>query len=123
AKGGQTTDVFFYDVEADGWSLDDKRQPLLAELKLGAAPRQPLTSEDHSRNNLPDAIACWRQRKAAEQGRLRTAQNFFVPKGEIIDKGYDLSISRYKEVVHEEREHRTPQNILADLRDLEDILR
>ena len=57
--------------------------------------------------------------RAAEADRPRTAQSFFVPKAEIATNGYDLSVNRYKEVVHEEVAHRPPKEILAELAKLE----
>ena len=66
---------------------------------------------------------CWRagqQRNGAERERPRTAQSFCVPKADIAAQGYDLSLNRYKEVVHEEVEHRAPKEILADLAKLEE---
>jgi len=123
-NSGGTDQVWFYDIEADGWSLDDKRTPLLPEEKLGPAPHTALTAEDHGRNNLPDVLARWGQRNGAERERSRTAQSFCVPKADIAAQGYDLSLNRYKEVVHEEIEHRAPKDILADLAKLEgEILR
>src|SRR5215470_4996250 len=56
-NSGGTDYVWFYDVDADGWSLDDKRQPLLPEDKLGPVPAQPLSAEEHAKNNLPDVLA------------------------------------------------------------------
>src|SRR5438067_2089228 len=53
-NSGGTDFVWFYDVEADGWSLDDKRQPLLPAEKLGCAPKQALNPVEHAKNNLPD---------------------------------------------------------------------
>jgi type I restriction enzyme M protein len=116
---GGTDHVWFYDMQADGWSLDDKRQPLLADDKLGLAPLHILSTEEHAKNNLPDALSRWKLRDRAELERPRTAQSFCVPKDEIAANGYDLSINRYKEVVHEEIEHRPPREILARLRELE----
>ena len=55
----------------------------------------------------------------SESARPRTAQSFLVPKSEIAAQGYDLSLNRYREVEHEEVEHRDPQVILAELMDLE----
>jgi type I restriction enzyme M protein len=52
--------VWFYDVDADGRSLDDKRTPLLPEEKLGSNPRQALAPDEHAKNNLPDVLARWR---------------------------------------------------------------
>jgi type I restriction enzyme M protein len=118
-NSGSTDQVWFYDVEADGWSLDDKRIPLLPEDRLGPVPRAALTSEEHSKNNLPDVLARWAKRTTAERKRPRTAQSFCVPKAAIAAEGYDLSLNRYKEVVHEEIEHRAPKEILADLAKLE----
>ncbi|MBI2898584.1 MAG: SAM-dependent DNA methyltransferase [Planctomycetes bacterium] len=116
---GGTDSVWFYDVDADGWSLDDKRQPLLSEEKLGPVPAQPLTAEEHAKNNLPDVLARWKGRDKAERERPRTAQSFCVPKAEIEANGYDLSLNRYKEVVHDEVNHAPPKEILADLAKLE----
>jgi type I restriction enzyme M protein len=118
-NSGGTDQVWFYDVEADGWSLDDKRTPLLSEDKLGPVPRTALAAEEHARNNLPDVLARWAQRNGAERERPRTTQSFCVPKADIATEGYDLSLNRYKEVVHEELEHRVPKEILADLAKLE----
>lgn len=118
-NSGGTDHVWFYDVTADGWSLDDKRTPLLDEEKLGPAPTATLSKEDHDRNNLPDVIARWSRRDKEEQKRPRTAQSFCVSKADIAAQGYDLSLNRYKEVVHEVVEHRAPKDILAGLAILE----
>src|SRR5450759_3994349 len=118
-NSGGTDQVWFYDVQADGWSLDDKRTPLLSEDKLGPVPSTALTAEEHAKNNLPDALTRWFARDAAERERPRTSQSFCVPKADIAAQGYDLSLNRYKEVVHEEIEHRAPKEILADLAKLE----
>lgn len=118
-NSGGTDDVWFYGVESDGWSLDDKRTPLLAEHKLGPRPRLPLSSEEHAKNNLPDVLARWRARAAAERQRPRSAQSFCVSVADIVTQGHDLSLSRYREVVHAQVEHRAPQDILAELSRLE----
>jgi type I restriction enzyme M protein len=138
-NSGGTDQVWFYEVEADGWSLDDKRQPLLPEEKLGAVPKLELVDEEHAKNNLPDVLNRWVRLRSpnvggsnrgvskgeiskggvSEADRPRTAQSFCVPKDEIAANGYDLSLNRYKEVVHEEVEHIPPQEILATLDELE----
>lgn len=115
---GGTEDVWFYDVQADGWSLDDKRSPLLSSEMLGCAPMSGLSEDEHAKNNLPDALTRWRDR-GGDAGRARTEQSFLVPKADIAAQGYDLSLSRYKEVVHDEVEHRSPADIIADLERLE----
>lgn len=101
---GGTDDVWFYDMQADGYSLDDKRNPLDAA--------------KHECNNLPDILKRWQQRDK-EAGRARTEQSFLVPKAEIAGNDYDLSINRYKEVVHEAAEYDPPKKILAELKALE----
>jgi type I restriction enzyme M protein len=118
-NSGGTDRVWFYDVAADGWSLDDKRTPLLSEDKLGPVPKAALAKDEHDKNNLPDVLARWQKRDGAERKRPRTAQSFCVPKADIAAQGYDLSLNRYKEVVHEEVEHHAPREILAELAKLE----
>ncbi|MDD5325396.1 MAG: class I SAM-dependent DNA methyltransferase [Polaromonas sp.] len=127
-NSGGTDNVWFYDMQADGWSLDDKRQPLLPEEKLGATPSQPLSAADHAKNNLPDVLARWRTLHSpllhtgegqGERERPRTAQSFCVPKAEIAANGYDLSLNRYKEVVDDVVEYEPPKVIMARLDKLE----
>ena len=118
-NSGGTDFVWFYDVEADGWSLDDKRTPLLDEDKLGPVVAAPLTPEEHRKNNLPDALARWAARDGAERERPRTGQSFCVPKADIVANAYDLSLNRYREVTHDEVQHRSPKEILADLGTIE----
>jgi type I restriction enzyme M protein len=118
-NSGGTDHVWFYDLDADGWSLDDKRTALLPEDKLGPVPKTALTSEQHAKNNLPDALARWAQRDGDELKRERSDQSFCVPKADIVAQGYDLSMNRYREVTHDEVEHLPPLTILASLRKLE----
>jgi type I restriction enzyme M protein len=127
-NSGGTDFVWFYDCQADGFSLDDKRTPLLPDEKRGPTPGKreaghfvgvTLSEEEHAKNNLPDIAARWAQRAGKERERPRTAQSFCVPKAEIAAAGYDLSINRYKEVVHEASEHRAPKEIIAELKALE----
>jgi type I restriction enzyme M protein len=103
-KGGQTEQVFYYDVRADGFTLDDKRTEL--------------DHTKHEMDNLPDVLARWRNRED-EGDRPRTAQSFFVPKADIVAQNYDLSINRYKEIIYEEVKLETPRTILGDLASLE----
>jgi type I restriction enzyme M protein len=108
-SSGGTDEVWFYDVQADGLSLDDKRSPIEA-------------------NDLPDILARWSTRPRATEGidtwleaeQPRTAQSFLVSKDEIVAQGYDLSLNRYKQVEHDEVVHRAPAEILADLAALEE---
>ena len=118
-NSGGTDHVWFYDVQADGRSLDDKRTELVPEDRFGPRPRTALTDEEHAKNNLPDVLARWGERDGVERERPRTAQSFCVPKADLVAQGYDLSLNRYKEVVHAEVEHRAPREILAELNRLE----
>lgn len=99
-KGGRTDNVFFYDVQADGLSLDDKREPV-------------------EENDLPNCLDRWRSRDP-ETDTDRKSKAFFVPAVEIRDAGYDLSLSRYKERVYEEKAYDAPHLILDRMRALND---
>ena len=118
-NSGGTDHVWFYDCTADGWSLDDKRNPLLPAGKLGPCPEEPLTAEEHAKNNLPDIAARWAGRDTTERDRARTDQSFTVPVADIAAQGLDLSINRYNQVVHDEIEHLPPAKVIAELRELE----
>jgi type I restriction enzyme M protein len=116
---GGTDEVWFYEVKADGWSLDDKRTALLPEDQLGAVPVAGVTQAEHEKNNLPDVLTRWSRRSEQERARRRTEQSFCVPKRDIAAQGYDLSLNRYKEIVHEQVEHKTPIEIIDELERLE----
>ena len=119
-NSGGTDHVWFYDVTADGYSLDDKRNPLLDTTKLGPVPASALTDDEHTKNNLPDILTRWADRDIRERDRARTDPSFCVPKNDIAANDYDLSINRYKEIEYEEVDHRDPREIIAELRKLED---
>lgn len=96
---GGTENVWFYDMKADGFSLDDKRTP---------------TAE----NDIPDIVARFHN-LAGEEARARTEQSFLVPKAEIADNGYDLSINKYKKTEYVPVEYPPTSEIFAQLRELE----
>jgi type I restriction enzyme M protein len=96
---GGTDNVWFYDMKADGYSLDDKRNP----------------TKD---NDIPDIINRFHHLKA-ETKRKRTDQSFLVPFKEIKDNDWDLSINRYKEMVYEDAEYASPKTILAEIEQLD----
>ena len=100
-NAGGTDNVWFYDMRADGYSLDDKRTP------------QP------DQNDIPDILTRWSNLEA-EKSRRRTEQSFFIPKEEIAENGYDLSLNRYKEVEYEPVAYDHPGEILARLAKLEE---
>lgn len=117
---GGTGGVWFYDMTADGYSLDDKRTPLLDEAKLGPTPPAALLPEEQAKNNLPDILARWAEREGAEKDQPRTAQSFVVDKAEIEATGsWDLSLNRYKQMEHADVTHAAPRDIIADLRAIE----
>ena len=102
-KGGSTDRVWFYDVQADGFSLDDKRTP------------QP------DKDDLPDLVKSWhaaRQSGSKAMGE-RTAKHFFVSSSEIRSNNFDLSLNRYKQTVHGEVTFDAPDLILQRLKSLE----
>ncbi len=120
AKSGTgTSAVWFYDVEADGYSLDTERVPLLAAEKLGPVPTATLAVEEHACNNLPDVLARWRERGGKERERSRDAQSFVVPRAEIEARGYDLNVASYRESAAESVPPRRPHELLAELAGLE----
>lgn len=96
---GGTEDVWFYDMQADGFSLDDKRSEIEA-------------------NDIPDILQRFHNLDA-EKERKRTEQSFFVPKQEIADNGYDLSINKYKEIEYTPIAYPPTKEILAQIRQLE----
>jgi type I restriction enzyme M protein len=118
-ESGGTDDVWFYNVEADGWSLDDRRNPLLGEEKVGPLPTTQLLADEHGKNNLPDVLSRWTDRHSSEGDRSRKEQSFCVPKNELAAKAYDLSFNRYKELVYQGEESRAPEEIIADVEKLD----
>ncbi|KAJ48740.1 type I restriction enzyme M protein [Clostridium tetanomorphum] len=96
---GGTDKVWFYDMKADGYSLDDKRNPI-------------------EENDIPDIIERFNNLDK-EEDRKRTEQSFFVPVEEIRENGYDLSINKYKEIEYEEVKYDEPKVILERVKKLE----
>ena len=96
---GGTDHVWFYDMKADGFSLDDKRTPV-------------------AENDIPDIIERFKNREK-EVDRKRTEQSFMVPKKDIVENEYDLSINKYKEVEYIPVEYPPTSEIMANIRELE----
>ena len=96
---GGTDNVWFYDMQADGRSLDDKRTAVVE-------------------NDIPDIIERFKNRDA-EADRKRTDKSFLVPKKEIVDNDYDLSINKYKEIEYVAVEYPPTSEIMANIRELE----
>ena len=98
-NAGGTDKVWFYDMTADGFSLDDKRSPI-------------------AENDIPDIIERFNNLEA-ENSRERTDKSFFVNKDEIVDNDYDLSINKYKKVEYETVEYPSSAEIIADIDKIE----
>lgn len=98
-NAGGTDKVWFYDMKADGFSLDDKRNPV-------------------KENDIPEVIQRYKNR--ALEDRARTEKSFLVPKKEIADNAYDLSINKYKEVVYEQKIYAKPVEIIANIQKLDE---
>jgi len=96
---GGTDNVWFYDMQADGYNLDDKRTAI-------------------DKNDIPDIVARFKN-LADEKGRERTEQSFLVPRDEIVKNGYDLSINKYKKSAYVEEIYPHPREILAEINLLE----
>lgn len=96
---GGTDNVWFYDMKADGLSLDDKRSPV-------------------QENDIPDIIERFNNLEG-EKDRKKTEQSFFASKEEIVENGYDLSINKYKEVEYVPVEYPSTLEIMTDIRELE----
>lgn len=96
---GGTDKVWFYDMRADGFSLDDKRNEI-------------------AENDIPDIIERFHHLDQ-EEVRKRTEQSFFVPKQEIVENGYDLSINKYKKVEYLAVEYPPTSVIISELEDLQ----
>lgn len=167
-NSGGTDQVWFYDMQADGFSLDDKRTPLLKpqdypqedqkllspyeepvptsreEMSTGqrgmaaeeraeygnesnSSPLEGEVSEGrrglHEKNNIPDILTRFSSLRGTKQSpeleRTRTEQSFLVPKAEIAENDYDLSINRYKEIVYEEVEYEKPDVLIRSIEDLD----
>ncbi len=96
---GGTDNVWFYDMQADGFSLDDKRSPI-------------------AENDIPDIIGRFRNLDK-EIGRKRTDKSFMVPKKDIVDNAYDLSINKYKEVEYVPVEYPPTSEIMEKILELD----
>ena len=101
-KGGRTDNVFFYNVKADGFSLDNKREKVTAD-------------------DLPDCLARWRSRDP-QRDTDRTSNTFFVDATEIREARYDLSLNRYKKTTNEEEKFDSPKVILERMKKLNNVI-
>lgn len=96
---GGTDNVWFYDMQADGFSLDDKRSQV-------------------AENDIPDIVARFHN-PDGEKERQRTDKSFFVPVEEIVENDYDLSINKYKKTEYKPVEYASTEEILAEINNIE----
>jgi type I restriction enzyme M protein len=98
-KGGETNNVWFYDMQSDGYTLDDKRNKI-------------------AESDLPDIVQRYKARDAKKDSD-RKLKYFMVPKKEIVENNYDLNLSTYKEEVYEEVSYEKPNVIFGKLEIIE----
>ena len=98
-NAGGTDSVWMYNMEGDGYTLDDKRD------------------RDEKHDDIPDVISRFSNLEG-EKDRARTEKSFLVPKQEIVDNDYDFSFNKYTEIVYEKKEYPPTSEILAELEDL-----
>jgi len=101
-KGGETNNVWFYDMQSDGYSLDDKRNKI-------------------AESDLPDIVQRYKSRDAKKDSD-RKLKYFMVRKKEIVENNYDLNLSTYKEEVYEEVKYEKPNLIFKKLETLEESI-
>ncbi|MBS9766284.1 MAG: SAM-dependent DNA methyltransferase [Flavobacteriaceae bacterium] len=143
-NSGGTDKVWFYDMKADGYSLDDKRNPLLTDEEFEQCYTEPqkIAEQIKEKSDIPqillDAKTILNTSVIATKGKQsqnieitssqtprndaytdRTQQSFLVPKQEIIDNDWDLSINRYKEIIYEEIQYKAPNELLKEIADLD----
>lgn len=126
---GGTENIWFYDMKADGLSLDDKRNALIDDTLMDKCFTHPKEAKEEvgDKCDIPTILDDW---KTVQELLLtpiekdgpfsdRTAQSFLVPKQEIIDNDYDLSINRYKEIVYEEIAYEAPSVLIKQIKALD----
>lgn len=105
-KGGETKNIWFYEMQSDGWSLDDKRSPLYK------------TDGSRDFGDLHLIVSEFKKRNPKSKSD-RSKQHFFIPKSEVEVNNYDLSINKYKEEIYEQIVYQEPDKIIAEISGLE----
>lgn len=118
-NSGGTDHVWFYDMKADGYSLDDKRSELLAEEEFQQSFDKPAEMDEKimDKCNIADILNRWANLKN-ESKRKRTEQSFMVPFKEIKANNWDLSINRYKEIEHKEIKYESSKDLIGEIKKL-----
>ncbi len=123
-NSGGTDNVWFYDLQADGFSLDDKRNAQISEEVFEQCFTKPesVLEEFKGKCDIPNILLDWKsinEKRPTENFGDRTKKSFLVPKADIVANDYDLSINRYKEVVYEEVQYEKPQTLIADIKSID----
>ncbi|MFY8110384.1 MAG: type I restriction-modification system subunit M [Flavobacterium sp.] len=127
-NSGGTDNVWFYDMQADGFSLDDKRNPQLSEevFEQCFAKPESVLEEFKGKCDIPNILLDWKSigttpspSGRAGVGTDRTQKSFLIPKADIVANDYDLSINRYKEIVYDEVVYEKPETLIADIKQLD----
>ena len=123
-NSGGTDNVWFYNMKADGYSLDDKRNLLISEEALEQCFTEPSTilQETAGKCDIPNILLDWKtinHQPSTINYIDRTQQSFLVPKAVIVANDYDLSINRYKETIYEEVHYEKPSALIADIKSID----
>jgi type I restriction enzyme M protein len=127
-NSGGTDNVWFYDMQADGFSLDDKRNPQLSEevFEQCFAKPESVLEEFKGKCDIPNILLDWKSigttpspSGRAGVGTDHTQKSFLIPKADIVANDYDLSINRYKEIVYDEVVYEKPETLIADIKQLD----
>ena len=125
-NSGGTDKVWFYDMQADGFSLDDKRSAQLSEevFEQCFANPESVLEEFKGKCDIPNILLDWKKFSSnvtlsAVEGQDRTQKSFLIPKADIVANDYDLSINRYKEIVYDEVVYEKPEKLIADIKALD----
>lgn len=132
-NSGGTDNVWFYDMKADGLSLDDKRNLLISEEAFEQCFTEPenIMEEVKGKCDIPNILldaaevlnavtaSADEKAKLLENYSDRTEQSFLVPKSEIDANDWDLSINRYKEIFYEEVQYEKPSDLIAQIKELD----
>lgn len=125
-NSGGTDNVWFYDMQADGFSLDDKRNPQLSEeiFEQCFANPESILAEMNGKCDIPNILLDWKKYSSntklnKTEGQDRTQKSFLVSKADIVANDYDLSINRYKEIVYDEVVYEKPQTIIEAIKEID----
>lgn len=120
-NSGGTDNVWFFDMQADGFSLDDKRNAQLSEEVFEQCFVNPASVLEvmNGKCDIPNILIDWQtinQQPTTDNFKDRTQKSFLIPKADIVANDYDLSINRYKEIIYDEVVYEKPQELIAEIK-------